>query len=176
MAGAPTKLTPNAADDLQETVGINGGIPGMPPWAFNCYKAHAHRGQSITSLANIHGVAWQTMRHNIDKVHALVLAVENSDVLTSCDKYISGLREALSCLWRDYQDATHDSAKVGALKAIAQVLEQIAAAEGVVTKRERQEHSGPDGGALTVVIDLLGGDDDGGGSAPGHPDADGGTA
>lgn len=141
-AGKSHNKPQEASDALQEQVRVGGGIPGLPDWAFNCYKAHAHRGQSITSLANAQGVAWATMRNHIDKVHALVLAVENSDVLTACDKYIAGLRETLSCLWRDYSAATNDAVKCGLLKAIAQVLEQIAAAEGVVTQRKGEEHSG----------------------------------
>ena len=138
-------------DNLQNELLSSGGLPGIPDWAFNCYKAHCHRGQTITSLANKQGVAWITMRRNVDKIHALVQAVENSDLIPACDKYIAGLRETLSCLWRDYQGATHDSARVGCLKLISQVLEQIAAAEGVVTQRKAAEVSGPAGGPLHVV-------------------------
>ena len=138
-------------DNLQNELLSSGGLPGIPDWAFNCYKAHCHRGQTITSLANKQGVAWITMRRNVDKILALVQAVENSDLIPSCDKYIAGLRETLSCLWRDYQGATHDSARVGCLKLISQVLEQIAAAEGVVTQRKAAEVSGPAGGPVQIV-------------------------
>jgi len=135
---------------LIEQVTSDGGIPGLPEWAFTAYKAHTHRGQSITSLANSYNVCWRTMRCNVDKVHALVQAVENSDIIPACDKYIAGLRETIACLWRDYQTATHDSARVGCLKLISQVLEQIAAAEGVVTQRKAAEVRGEHSVALVT--------------------------
>lgn len=145
MATEPTTDAEEQADSLKEQVGVGGGIPGLPEWAFAAYKAHMHRGQAIAELARVYGVAWQTVKSNVEKVHALVVAIEDSDVLTASAKYKGGLRETLACLWRDYTTATHDSAKVGFLKQVSEVLKQIAAAEGIATERKDIGLHGVDG-------------------------------
>lgn len=131
----------NNAENMDEMVSADGGIPGLPDWAFVAYKARCYRGQSIAELARRYGVAWKTVKLAVEKVHALVMAVENSDIISEKDKYVCGLKETLACLWKLYAAATHDSAKVGCLKQIAQILQQIAAAEGVVTERRAEEHT-----------------------------------
>lgn len=111
----------------------------LQPWAFDAYQASQYRKQSILSLAKHYGVDWETVKRNVEKVHLVIQSMEASDVIQARDRYVGALKHTLGCLWQEYAKASEDNTRLGLLKAIASTEEQIAAAEGVVTKRQAED-------------------------------------
>jgi hypothetical protein len=135
----------------------------VPDWAMAAYTAWIGRSESITSIARGLGVDWQTVKRNIDKIHELICAVEDSDCISFRARHEARLTEVLKCLWRDYSKATSEAVRAQVLKTIADVSGQLAQVQGVTTQRHAHEVSGPEGGPVQIVIAPYE-DENGGGS------------
>lgn len=151
MPGANCKLTPEASP------GAEPPPTGQewPPWVEPAWKLFM-RGQAVWSqLGAKFGVADTTVKRQVLKYHeAARLGME----LTQEDayaRYIGGLQQVLEQSWADHATASNASAKVGCLRVVLDAQEKLAAASGVVTKREGREHTGPQGGPLTVQVAVV---------------------
>ena len=83
---------------------------------------------------------------------AIVAETIESGAIDARAKYLQALysrRAAAAAVTRDPEAKPGE--RIAALKLMTEIDERVAAAEGVVTKRERQELHGPNGGPLQVA-------------------------
>jgi len=83
-------------------------------------------------------------------------AIDSGDV-DALAEYVDGLQEDLQESDQVVRETKVDAVKVGALKHRSDIREKVAAALGVVTRREGREHSG------RIIIHQFGEADGGGG-------------
>lgn len=88
----------------------------------------------------------------IAKHSQLVAEAFDSDAIDHRAKYLQGLHADLAALALLANGAEADAARISARAQMVKVREMIAAASGVVTKREGREHSGAGGAPLSVVL------------------------
>lgn len=150
-----------------------------PEWAETAYRAHARGQRNISALSKQFGVGWQTCRDWIRRVGVYMAEQEEQADLNARAEYAAGLEEILGQAQATYAKTQNDNAKIGALRVALDALEKIAAARGVTTKREGQEHTGAGGGPVAINWIVIpnaerGGDSEAvSGAAAGLPEAEG---
>lgn len=109
-------------------------------WVGLAWAAWLQGERNYSALARSFGKDPHTVKDNLRKY-----AAQRSAELGAIDRtseYIDGLEADLREALRTYRGSTNPNAKVGALKLAVQIRELLAAAGGVVTKREARENSG----------------------------------
>jgi hypothetical protein len=90
-----------------------------------------------------HNHAWA--KRAIEKHSQLVAELVDGGAVDHRAKYLQGLHTDLAALSQLALGAESEQVRVSARAKMIEVREKIAAASGVVTKREGREHSGPGG-------------------------------
>jgi hypothetical protein len=112
----------------------------LQKWAFDAYTANIGRCQSVLSLARQFGCSPACVRRNIDAIHAAVLAAENSDAIEVTERHRARLQEVARAAWQDYAKADVDK-RPAFLRIALDAAQQLAASEGLITKREQHDHN-----------------------------------
>ena len=137
---------------LKAGVGIYGGFVGT----------ETARGQrNWTALGKQFGVDYRTVQGAVRKFGAAVRAAGSGSGVEAWQEALTGHEEVLSEAWRIHAnpDATNQE-RLSALKVAQDSIGQVAALNGVVTKRMGIEHSGkvtaevdiPDNGTLAKYL------------------------
>lgn len=118
------------------------------PWQHESWHDYCRGKRNISELAKRYGVRWNTMQANIKRMAERARVAIESGAVDAMGEYVAGMEADLEYAHEILYGAKNDSARVGALKHIADLREKLAAARGVVTKRQATEVSGPAGGPV----------------------------
>jgi transposase-like protein len=143
-------MTTTAKKIEQDSASATPNPSDWPEWAETAYRAHARGQRNISALSKQFGVGWQTCRDWIRRVGCFMAEQEEQAELEARAEYVAGLEEILGQAQATYAKTENDNAKIGALRVALDSLEKLAAARGVVTKREGKEHTGPGGGPVEM--------------------------
>ena len=124
------------------------------PWHHSSWHDYCRGKRNISELAKKYGVRWNTMKANIVRMAERARVAVESGAVDALGEYVSGLEADLEYAHDIMHHARNDSARVGALKHIADLREKLAAARGVVTKRQATEVSGPAGKPVEVAHEI----------------------
>jgi transposase-like protein len=113
-----------------------------PEWAESAYRLHARGQRNMTALSRQFGVKWETCRDWIQKVGLFMAQQELHAQDYALAEYVAGMEEILGQAQATYAKTKNDNAKIGALRVAGDMLQNIAAARGVVTKRSAEDVSG----------------------------------
>lgn len=114
------------------------------------FRAIARGVNEKTGCSHTH----EWVKRALVKHGQLIADTLESGAIDSRAKYLNALyarRASANAIARD--PAAKHSDRVAALRVMLDCDEKIAAAEGVVTQRKAQEHSGPDGGPVRMTIE-----------------------
>lgn len=125
-------------------------------WVAQAWALWVEGHRNLAALGRQFGKAPATVKANIEK-YGRQRATEISEGKggNPTAEYISGLEADLRDVGKFLRETTNDNAKVGAMKHRTAIRELLAAAYGVVTKRQATEISGP----LEIVVQRVDADD-----------------
>lgn len=143
---AAEEVATDAAEDLQEQCGfatLDEEVPRFPEWVESAWRLYCRGQRNWTALGKQFGVDYRTVQLAIRKFGMAVRAAGSGSGVDAWQEALTGHEEVLSEAWRIHAnpDATNQE-KLAALKVAQESIGQVAALNGVVTKRVGVEHSG----------------------------------
>lgn len=130
------------AETLQPGAEVAPGGEAFPEWAESAWRLYQRGQRNYSALGRQFGVHNTTVRRWIIRFSQIMQAARSEESVDAQLQYVTGLEETLSEAWRLHATAEQESTKVACLNRAESILEKLAAAEGVVTKREGRDYSG----------------------------------
>lgn len=124
-----------------QTIDVDGETPD-DEWKRVAWRMWLHGARNYTAIAKAVGKHRVTVKKAISELSKTVAEGLLSGEIDTLGEYVDGLYEDLQEADKFVRDADNSNAQIGALKHRSELREKIAAALGVVTKREGRDHSG----------------------------------
>lgn len=147
-------------EDLQDSGSVR-PAPEFAAWVESAWRLYCRGQRNWTALGKQFGVDYRTVQGAVRKFGAAVRAAGSGSGVEAWQEALTGHEEVLSEAWRIHAnpDATNQE-RLSALKVAQDSIGQVAALNGVVTKRMGIEHSGkvtaevdiPDNGTLAKYL------------------------
>jgi hypothetical protein len=131
------------ADDGQENLdqpapdyNLSADGDGAEDWVLRAWQLWLRGVREWTKLGEQVGKDRKTVKRHLEKFSHAVQEALLANGMDALAEYVGTLREALTATWALYANTDQDNVKLGCLKTVSDLAEQIAAALGVVTERK----------------------------------------